>query len=508
MNGEYLERLPDRDREPPANNRKGRRGALRVRRLPVTFTSDFRRVITRFFDPGGETRIRNVVQRVVALNGGQVDRLLDDVFLRFRTRHGNITSVLDENYRRAMAMIEMAADFSHNQQMLIGAYLTAEYSIESAALFNPSIVPHHDQRNLPAGAVRFIMSLRATGEGHVSSIVFRTGVIYSDHRIQIDPCGRLTRPGRIVPDKRYEKALFRRKLNDIGVHEEVADLVLNRLADSFTSAQLEHVVTETRAAESENLHIDNALEDVRWLASSNYQLELSREAMASEVVIFPQTSNESHGIEDLRMVRFVDDDGTITYYGTCTAFDGYHVLPQLIETQDFLKIGVHTINGARAQNKGMALFPRRIGGHYMMCSRIDGENLYIMVSDIVHFWETAELLQTPHSPWEFVQIGNCGSPLETPEGWLLLTHGVGPMRTYCIGAMLLDLNDPLKVIGCLDEPLITPTEKERDGYVPNVAYSCGAMIHNEQLYLPFATSDMITRFAMVSLDSLLNRLIG
>jgi predicted GH43/DUF377 family glycosyl hydrolase len=237
-------------------------------------------------------------------------------------------------------------------------------------------------------------------------------------------------------------------------------------------------------------------------------LELSREADASELVIFPQTSNESHGIEDLRMVRFVDDDGSVTYYGTCTAFDGYRVLPQLIETRDFLGIGVHTINGARAQNKGMALFPRRIGGHYVMCSRIDGENLYIMVSDIVHFWETAELLQKPRCPWEFVQIGNCGSPLETPAGWLLLTHGVGPMRTYCIGAMLLDLNDPLKVIGCLDEPLITPTEKERDGYVPNVAYSCGAMIHNGNLFLPFATSDMITRFAMVSLDSLLDRLIS
>jgi len=501
-----LSDAPSRDPVPRAINRKGRRRSLKVRRLPVTFTSDIRRVITRFFDPGGEARIRNVIERVRDLSGGEVDRLLDEVFLKFRTRHGSIATVLEENYRTAIAMIGLSDDFSHNCRMLIGSYLTAEYSIESAALFNPSIIPHHNQRNVPAGAVRFIMSLRATGEGHVSSIVFRTGVIYSDHRIQIDPCSRLTRPGRIVPDKQYDKTLFRRKLKDIGVYEEVADLVLNRLADSFTSAELEHAITDTRASASEKLQIETALQDVRWLASSNYQLELSREAEPSEVVIFPQTSNESHGIEDLRMVRFVDDDGTITYYGTYSAFDGYRVLPQLIETCDFLRIGVHTINGACAQNKGMALFPRRIGGHYVMCSRIDGENIYIMVSDIVHFWETAELLRTPRYPWEFVQIGNCGSPLETPEGWLLLTHGVGPMRTYCIGAMLLDLNDPLKVIGCLDEPLITPTERERDGYVPNVAYSCGAMIHNGQLYLPFATSDMITRFAMVSLDSLLNRL--
>jgi predicted GH43/DUF377 family glycosyl hydrolase len=385
--------------------------------------------------------------------------------------------------------------------------VTAEYSIESAALFNPSIVPHRNQRNLPSGAVRFIMSLRATGEGHVSSIVFHTGVIYSDHQVQIDPPSRFTRPVRIVPDKRYDKPLFRRKLQDIGVQEKVMDLVLDRLADCFTAAQLEQAITETRAATCEKCQDENAFHGIRWLARSNYQLELPRDAEASEVVIFPQTSNESHGIEDLRMVRFVEDDGTIVYYGTCTAFDGYRVLPQLLETRDFLKIGVHTINGACAQNKGMAMFPRRIGGHYVMCSRIDGENLYIMFSDIVHFWESAELLRTPRAPWAFVQMGNCGSPLETSEGWLLLIHGVGPMRTYCIGAMLLDLNDPLKVIGCLAEPLIAPTERERDGYVPNVAYSCGAILHNEHLYIPFATSDMVTRLAMVSLHSLLNRLV-
>ncbi len=479
-----------------------------VRRLPVTFRSDFRRVITRFFNPGGHARICHVMERVRALSEAQVDRLLDEVFLKFRTRHGNIASVLEENYCAALVIAGQPDDCSRNRRMLIGAYLTAEYSIESAALFNPSIVPHQNQRNIPAGAVRIIMSLRATGEGHVSSIVFRTGVIYSDHQIQIDPCSRFTKPVRVVPDKQYDKPLFRRKLEDIGVNHAVMDLVLDRLDDSFTAAQLERAITDARVAAPGTHSLEESLEDIGWLAHSNYQLELPRDAEASELVIFPQTSNESHGIEDLRMVRFVDDDGTVTYYGTCTAYDGYHVLPELIETSDFLRIGVHTINGACARNKGMALFPRRIGGHYAMCSRIDGENLYIMFSDIVHFWETAEMLQAPRYPWGLVQIGNCGSPLETPEGWLLLTHGVGPMRTYCIGAMLLDLNDPLKVIGCLDEPLIAPTERERDGYVPNVAYSCGAMIHNGNLYLPFATSDMITRFAIVSLESLLNRLIG
>ena len=236
------------DPVPHAVNRKARHVSLEVRRLPVTLTRDIRRVITRFFDPGGESRIRNVVERVRGLSGGQVDRLLDDVFLKFRARHGDIAAPLDENYRTAMAIIGMSDDLSHNRRLLIGSYLTAEYSIESAALFNPSIVPHHNQRNLSAGALRFIMSLRATGEGHVSSIVFRTGVITADHQIQIDPCGRLTRPVRIVPDKQYDKPLFRRKLKDIGVREEAMALVLDRLADSFTAAQLEHAVTEARAA--------------------------------------------------------------------------------------------------------------------------------------------------------------------------------------------------------------------------------------------------------------------
>lgn len=486
---------------------------IAVTRLPVTFTSDVRRVITRFFDPGGEARIQNIVQRVERLSETEVARLLELVLQQFRTRHSNIAAVFEQHYRNVMSMIGVSDNLGHDRRLLIGSYFTMEYSIESAALFNPSIVPHPNQPELSEGAVRFIMSLRATGEGHVSSIVFRTGVIHSDHQIEMDSPSRFAHPIGIFPDKQYDKHLFHRKLHDIGVHESTANLVLDRFGDTFTMAELEHAIIATHEtiakdeATPDTLQSEENLQGIRWLARSNYQLEISREAEVSEMVIFPQTSNESRGIEDLRMVRFVDDDDSVTYYGTCTAFDGYRILPQLIETTDFLKIGVHTLNGARAQGKGMALFPRRIGGHYVMCSRIDGENLYIMRSDIVHFWETAELLQAPRSPWEFVQVGNCGSPLETTEGWLLLTHGVGPMRTYCIGAMLLDLEDPLRVIGILNEPLILPSDKERDGYVPNVVYTCGAMIHKGYLYIPFATSDTMTRFATVSLDQLLARLM-
>jgi predicted GH43/DUF377 family glycosyl hydrolase len=484
--------------------RNGRK-PLAVKRLPVTFASDKRRVITRFFDPGGPIRIKSILERVATLSDQDVSRVLEEVFQRFRGRHGSIVAVFEENYRHAIVLAGATAESDHNRRLLIGSYFTMEYSIESAALFNPSIVPHLNQNNLPDGAVRFVMSLRATGEGHVSSIVFRTGVIYSDQKIQMDPLSRFTHPIKVVPDKRYDRELFRRKLKDIKVPKPTSDAVLSRVGESFTMVQLEQAIASAQEAEPRKLESQDA---VLWLARSNYQLELSPDAEASELVIFPQTTNESRGIEDLRLVRFTNDDGSVTYYGTCTAFDGYRTLPELIETNDLLKIGVHTLNGAKAQNKGLALFPRRIGGHYVMCSRIDGENLYLMYSDIVHFWESAELLQTPKQPWEFVQIGNCGSPLETPEGWLLLTHGVGPMRTYYIGAMLLDLDDPHKVLGILDEPLIIPMERERDGYVPNVVYTCGAMIHNQQLYIPFATSDTTTRFGMVSVERLLDRLIN
>jgi predicted GH43/DUF377 family glycosyl hydrolase len=479
---------------------------LAVKRLPVTFASDIRRVITRFFDPGGRERIQSVIQRVNSLPDDEVARLLDGIFLRFRTRHGSIVSVLEQNYRHAMTIVGPEADPGLNRRLLIGSYVTMEYSIESAALFNPSIVPHINQQNLPEGAVRFIMSLRATGEGHVSSIVFRTGVIYSDHRIQMDPPSRFSHPIRMFTDKQYDREVFRRKLIDIRVPESAVMAVLEDLGQTFTMTQLEHAIAQAREGGGDVLS-DDAVNGIRWLAKSNYQFELPRDAEASELVIFPQTSNESRGIEDLRLVRFVDDDGAVTYYGTCTAYDGYRILPELFETSDFQRIGVHTLNGAKAHNKGLALFPRKINGHYAMCSRIDGENLYIMYSDIVHFWESAELLQAPKHPWEFVQIGNCGSPLETDAGWLLLTHGVGPMRTYCIGAMLLDRDNPHQVLGILDEPLITPGERERDGYVPNVVYTCGAMIHDRQLYIPFATSDTITRFAMVAVDRVLERLL-
>jgi predicted GH43/DUF377 family glycosyl hydrolase len=512
---------------------------LELRRLPIELESDVRRVIPRFFDPGGMTRIDHVIERVAELPEAEVERILGQVLEGFRGRHPNVEATLQEHYETARALSSHSDGLSRPRRLLAGSYFTMEYSLEGAALFNPSIIPHHNQNHLPDGALRFILSMRATGEGHVSSIVFRTGVIHADGALHMDPPSRVTQPLRVAADARYDKALFARKLLSLAAPNANAErLLLDRLEDTFTRADLERAIASAQQANAgkgkggQSPFVRRPSEDgarlravpakgdcplfpglaatirrARWLAQANYQLELSRDAEAAQVVLFPHSTSERGGIEDLRMVRLVEDDGSVAYFGTYTAYDGYHTLPQLLETRDFLRLGVHTLHGARAQNKGMALFPRRIGGQYAMCSRVDGENLYLMFSDHVEFWDKAELLQTPRRPWELVQMGNCGSPLETPEGWLLLTHGVGPMRTYGIGAMLLDLDDPLKVRGVLDEPLLLPAEDERDGYVPNVVYTCGALIHNDRLYLPFATADRVTRFAFLPLGPLLERLV-
>jgi predicted GH43/DUF377 family glycosyl hydrolase len=484
------------------------RSRVTVERLPVKFVTDSTRVITRPFFLSDEARVRTVVNRVLSLSKEEVEEVFAQVMAGFDNRHARLERVFEEHGREALRIAQRAGPLSKDRRQLIGSYFTMEYSVASTALFNPSMVPHADQSGVPDGAKRFIMSLRATGEGHISSIVFRTGLILPNRTIQVDRVGRYARRARHSPDREYQKHLIHRKLRDMAVDKVAVDHVMYRLPDFFTLAELDRAIEEARQAEPDSFKSAETAEAMRWLARENYQLRMPDEADISEVVIFPQSENESRGIEDLRLVPFVEDDGSVTYFGTYSAFNGYRVLPQLIETRDFHCLGIHTLNGKCAQNKGMALFPRRINGHYAMCSRIDGENLYIMYSDIVQFWESAELLQSPKHPWEFMQLGNCGSPIETPAGWLVLTHGVGPMRSYSIGALLLDLDDPLKVIGHLDQPLIIPNEQEREGYVPNVVYSCGAMIHDGYLYIPYAMSDLATSIACVPLHELLSQLNG
>ena len=338
-------------------------------------------------------------------------------------------------------------------------------------------------------------------------MVFRTGLITADQQVELDAVPGILNRARIVPDQQYDKHLYRRKLAEMGLDDRSVQTVLERLQDTFTITELGRAIDDSRRSLTDIAGSREALRTMHWLASSNYHIDLSEDANLSELVIFPMSEDESHGIEDLRLVQFTEDDGQRCYYGTYTAYNGMRTLPMMINTRDFKRVEVHSLNGAGAVNKGIALFPRRINGKFVVCSRIDGENLYISTSDSAYFWSSATRLVAPRHPWEFVQIGNCGSPLETEAGWLLLTHGVGPVRGYSIGAILLDRDDPLKVRGALPEPLIVPLENEREGYVPNVVYTCGAIIHQRSLFIPYAQADTRTTVAVVDLDELLGRLL-
>jgi predicted GH43/DUF377 family glycosyl hydrolase len=476
---------------------------LKVTRLPQRFVSDDSRVIARFFDPGGDTRIRSVVVRVLGLSEEQAQAALSDTLRRYRCRHRGMDELFLEHFDILAKEHQIPADLSPVKKKLIGAYFTMEYSIESAALFNPSIIPAPNQEGVPCGSLRFILSLRATGEGHVSSIVFRTGVIDEKGGLYFDPPSPFARHLRRVPAQVFEKQWLRRTLIAMGVYTEALQVILDQLESSFTLHEVDSLCHE---AERSAVFRDDA-RNILWVCHSNYVLAMPPETDPSEIVIFPTSESERNGIEDGRFVRFVDEDGSVTYYGTFTAVSGSNFQCQLMEIQDFQTICVRTLHGHFAQNKGLALFPRRIQGLYAMLSRMDGENNYVMCSTDITRWDNASLLQTPQYPWEFVQVGNCGSPLETEKGWLMLTHGVGPMREYCISACLLEREDPTKLIGHLGEPLLIPAEDEREGYVPNVVYSCGALIHNGRLIIPYATADSATTFASVSIDDLLSHLM-
>lgn len=442
----------------------------------------------------------------MALPDCDVGDLLTACLREFAGRHHQISAFFMRRFQDVRHLVASADQICEQRRLLIGAYFTSEFSLESAALFNPSIVPHPDQTDLPPGALRVVLSVRATGEGHVSSLTFRTGIVHADHRLEVLPAtGWLTEP-RQIPNTAYEKALFERKLREIGFANELTGRVMSRLEEWFgledLRASLDAELGRVRGARDETAHQTSA-EGVWMLAKSNYEVQFQPGQHLSERVIFPATPSQRNGIEDARFVRFTGDDGSQMYYATYTAFDGRMVLPELLETSDFLLFRFATLNGPAAQNKGMALFPRKLDGRYAMLSRQDNECIYIMFSDNIHFWYEPVLLIAPTRPWELVQMGNCGSPIETDEGWLVLSHGVGPMRKYCIGAFLLDREDPTKVIGRLREPLLEPNDHEREGYVPNVVYTCGALLHDGELIIPYGRADYATSVATVPLDAVL-----
>jgi predicted GH43/DUF377 family glycosyl hydrolase len=424
-----------------------------LHRKALYLRPDPTRVIVRPFKPATEprdlnptdkTRANHIVERILALDAKAAASLLADVLENFQGRHRNLLETFELRADEMEEALAAHVTFSEIQRQLLGAYFLNEYSFEASALFNPSIVPHPDQRGAPEGGLRFILSLRAVGEGHVSSLTFRAGTIAADGGLTVDPTARLASSPKI----RHRASV------PLGDDVEV----------TFR----------------EGLDI-------------------------SERVIFPVTEHQSQGIEDARFVEF-RDGGRRTYYATYTAYTGRAIRSELLETSDFQSFRMTPLQGAAACNKGMALFPRRIGGKYAMIARQDNENLYLITSNDLYRWDGGEAILKPQFPWEFVQIGNCGSPIELDQGWLLLTHGVGPVRRYSIGAALLDKNNPAKVLARSVEPLLRPEPSEREGYVPNVVYTCGAMRHNDQIILPYAISDTYSNFATIEIAALMRAL--
>jgi len=480
------------------------RPQVHAKRIGPTLRPDHSRVLLRPFRPTTDEIARRVVERVMALSDEQVAAEIAALLGEFADRHHEVESVFWKRFDDVSLYLDPAASPTPERQTLIGAYFTHEYSPESAALFNPSIVPHPDQSGLPRGSLRFILSLRATGEGHISSITFRTGTIRPQHRITLTPSVPYSTEPERVPDAAYDKGLFAHKLEEVGVQNDFCQRVLDKLHDDFTLKELHQVLRASGlTTATSDAAADRAARGILLLAESNYDVTFAATTQLSQRILFPSAPSQSNGIEDARFVRFQKDDGSFTHYATYTAYDGKITLPQLLETPDFLHFKFSTLNGPAVQNKGMALFPRKIDGKYAMLSRQDDENILLMFSDHVHFWQTPEVLLRPAYPWEFIKIGNCGSPIETEAGWLVLSHGVGAMRKYCLGAFLLDLHDPKRVIGRLREPFLSPIESEREGYVPNVVYTCGALLHGGEVVIPYAMSDSATSFATVNLDRLL-----
>ena len=454
-----------------------------------------------------------MIKRILDLSSQEVTSTFNQVLKDFSKRHRNISKVFEDNYDKLYHVLEpnfpVSPDsLSLERRLLIGSYFTLEYAIEAAAFFNPSIVEDPDQGNLEEGQKRIIVSFRAIGEGHISSIVFRNGIITQNNELVFVSAGKFVDLPKALKRHVYDKKHFLKKLHEMDVHKNIIAPIMDKLGDKFIYRELQ----ESIAASTKNIKLSyskkKVIDSINWLANSHYETTFSLDTAISERVIFPVSANESNGIEDARFVKFMDDDGSITYFAPYTAYNGYAILPKCIKTKDFYHFKVFPIHGEYSQNKNLALFPKKIKGQYAMISRYDGVNNYLMLSDDIHSWHDAKKMQEPEYPWEFIQLGNCGSPIETAKGWLMLTHGVGPMRRYCLGAVLLDLEDPSKIIGQLREPLLMPNAEEREGYVPNVVYSCGSIIHNGTLIIPYGMSDSASGFATVSVDELLNKLLN
>ncbi len=484
-----------------------KRDTIRLTRLPDRLVSDDKRVIPRYLDLGSQRRIRDVFFRVNKIDPARARELLREIRRNYAGRHRDLDEAFARHYAIAARNLRKVGDLATEQKLLVGAYFTMEYSIEAAALFNPSIVPHPDQTGLDRGSVRVLMSLRATGEGHISSIVFRRAILDRRGAITFAPPPRYAYAARLERDRDLSKAVFIRRLRDRHLFSEDAAVVTEHLGETFTRTQLKAAINRAAGSPRLTAGVRRLSNQLMWMALANYELDYPRDCHPEEIVLFPATRYEGNGMEDTRLVRFTEDDGTVRYYGTYTAYDGQRIYPMLLETDDFHTFHIATLWGRYSRNKGMALFPRKVDGLYVMLSRHDGENNYVLTSHNPYVWNTATKLQAPREPWELVQLGNCGSPLQTDAGWLVITHGVGPMRRYCLGAILLDLHDPTRLIGRLRRPFLVPTPRERAGYVPNVVYTCGCMVHRGHLTVPYAMADSRVSFVTLVVRTLLKRLL-
>ena len=479
-----------------------------VRRSPDRLTADPSRVITRLFVPGQEgfdhqqSRASPVLERLLALEEDDVRRSLEDVLARFGERHHHLRTIFSRHARVLADRLDPDRELSEARQLLLGAIFTSEYAIEGAALCNPSLVAHPDQTATAPGSLRAVMSVRGIGEGHRSSIGFRAGTIDASGAMACDAPPAFATTAETRPAL-LDAAAFRSEIDRLDAGVENADYVLRGLADRFSRGDLEERLGRlhlqvTRSDRARTIAV------IRQVADRSYTAEFDTSTPLDERVLWPAMAAEGTGMEDARFVCFCDDDGSSTYYATYTAYGNDTVSQQLLQTGDFRTFVSSPIVGTAAANKGLALFPRRIGGRYVALSRSDRESNTIAFSDSLLEWESASPCQVPTRPWEVLQLGNCGSPIETAAGWLVLTHGVGPMRTYSIGAILLDIDDPTHIVGQLRDPLLQPMSDEQNGYVPNVVYSCGALVHAGTLVLPYGIGDSAIGVATIGLDELLS----
>lgn len=468
--------------------------------------ADASRVISQLFIPGqelvggGESRTSSTVERVMALSESDVVAALEELVTRFASRHDNLADVFERNAERVANHLTEDASMSASRRQLLGAAFTHEYSLEGAAVCNPSLVAHVDQSGVEPGALRIILSYRSIGEGHYSSICFRTGAIGTNGIMTIDPPQNFPIVAAVGVCM-LNREQFRAKLKDVDCDGDNAESVLRELDEEFTREELYEAIDKLSMQSDTRINVHSTTATMHAIAGCFYEASFDPQVDLSRRVLWPATPVESRGMEDARFVKFGDGDDR--YVASYTAFNGTEVCQQLLETRDFECFKSSPLAGLGAQNKGLAIFPRKVNGRYVALSRHDRESNTIAFSDDLYCWDEVSNEQMPFQPWEILQLGNCGSPLELPEGWLVITHGVGPMRTYGISALLLDLDDPTKLLAQLPKPLLLPSVEEQDGYVPNVVYSCGSLVHEGTLYLPYGIADDAISYVSVNVAGLL-----